>query len=70
MVLVCFCVHGADTGQDMLASYKDVKEKPCRTCGKLLDHRAMFPVVRRRKSTKNEDGTWKSNWEALHEDCS
>ncbi|KAI4123467.1 MAG: hypothetical protein LQ347_006145, partial [Umbilicaria vellea] len=54
---------------DMLASYRDVKERPCQKCGKLLDNRAIFPVVRRKKSTKNDAGELESTWEALHEAC-
>lgn len=55
--------------QDMLASYTDVKERPCRDCGRLLDNRAMFPVVRRRIKTKTEAGELETTWEALHEGC-
>lgn len=63
----------ADAEQDMLASYTDVKERPCQKCGKLLDSRAMFPAVRRRtrETTKNEAGEEvdTTTWEALHEGC-
>ena len=60
---------GADVRQDLLASYTDVKERPCRKCGRLLDTRAMFPVVRRRIRTKSEAGELETTWEALHEGC-
>lgn len=67
---LCSRENGADIKQDMLASYKDVKERPCQQCGKLLDNRARFPVVRRRKRTKNDAGEFESTWEAVHESCS
>lgn len=69
MSLLCPRENGADIKQDMLASYRDVKERPCQKCGKLLDNRAIFPVVRRKKSTKNDAGELESTWEALHEAC-
>ena len=54
----------------MLASYKDVRARPCQKCGKLLDNRALFPVARRRKRKKNKEGVFETSWEALHEGCS
>ncbi|KZF22761.1 hypothetical protein L228DRAFT_135470 [Xylona heveae TC161] len=54
---------------DMLASYLDVKSRVCARCGRLLDTKAQFPVVRSLRKTKQADETVLKTWEALHEGC-
>ncbi|CAF9925960.1 MAG: hypothetical protein ALECFALPRED_003261 [Alectoria fallacina] len=54
---------------EMLASYIDIKSRPCVKCSRLLDRNARFPVVRSRKRTKQPDGRFESQWLALHTAC-
>lgn len=54
---------------EMLASYSDVKSRPCVKCSRLLDRNAQFPVLRSRKKTKQPDGRNAIQWLALHTAC-
>lgn len=54
---------------EMLASYLDIKSRPCVKCSRLLDRNAQFPIIRSRKRTKQPDGRFASQWLALHAAC-
>ena len=73
-VLVSYLTVGmglefANATQEMLASYKDVKTRPCDKCSRLLDRNAQFPVVRTRKRAQQPDGLYTKEWLALHQPC-
>ena len=55
--------------KEMLASYIDIKIRPCVKCSRLLDRNAQFPIIRSRKRTKQPDGRFASQWLALHTAC-
>ncbi|KAI9833143.1 MAG: hypothetical protein M1819_003765 [Sarea resinae] len=54
---------------ELLASYHDIKSRPCATCGKLLDKEPQLPSVRRSQATKDTDSHTELLWEAYHEAC-
>jgi Mediator complex subunit 27 len=53
--------------QNMIASYEDVKKRPCARCLHLFDKKLTFPVVRNQKSNACREK--EAEWEALHVDC-
>lgn len=55
--------------QNMIASYGDLKRRPCDKCLKLIDKKLMFPIIRTQMSHTSPDGDVKSQWEAWHLDC-
>lgn len=62
-------ISSAKVAQETLASYADVKSRPCLKCRRLLDQNAQFPVVRTRKRTKESDGHFVTQWQAYHVGC-
>lgn len=55
--------------KEMLASYLDIKSRPCVKCSRLLDRNAQFPILRSRERTKQPNGRFASQWLALHTAC-
>ncbi|KAI9874003.1 MAG: hypothetical protein M1830_010302 [Pleopsidium flavum] len=55
--------------QEMLAAYSDVKSQPCTRCGKLLDRKPQFPVIRTSKRIEAADGRSQEIWAGFHEAC-
>ncbi len=53
----------------MIASYEDVKKRPCDECLKLFDKRLAFPIIRNRKSRTLREAKNNPQWEALHGEC-
>jgi Mediator complex subunit 27 len=53
----------------MIASYEDVKRRPCDQCLKLFDKSLTFPVIRNQKFSHPREGEKHIEWEALHPDC-
>ena len=74
-LLVClklaptYLCHADQVLKEMLASYLDIKSRPCVKCSRLLDRNAQFPIIRSRKRTKQPDGRFASQWLALHAAC-
>ncbi|MCJ1486524.1 hypothetical protein MMC06_006701 [Schaereria dolodes] len=54
---------------DMLASYFDVKTRPCQNCRRLLDTNGRFPVVRSKRGTKDTEAGLAPTWDSFHVDC-
>lgn len=57
---------------DMIASYADVKQRPCAKCNKMTDDAAQLPVLRVCKSVPAQasDSGEISIWEPFHPGCS
>jgi Mediator complex subunit 27 len=53
----------------MLASYKDLRSRPCDKCLKLYTLELKLPVIRKRKLSIFRDGETVKQWEALHVAC-
>ncbi len=71
LILLAFAIYEnrhVDYVQEMLASYTDVRTRPCVKCSRLLDRNGRFPVVRAKKIWKTEEGQ-PGEWSALHSSC-
>ncbi|KAJ9613993.1 hypothetical protein H2200_002129 [Cladophialophora chaetospira] len=56
-----------DMVQEMIASYRDIKTRPCDKCRKLFDTKAFqLPLIRQPKPYQNDE---LPQFEALHRDC-
>ncbi len=53
----------------MIASYKDVKRRPCDKCLKLFDKRMALPVIRNVKPSTHPADEREMLWEAMHAAC-
>ena len=72
LLLVCLYIYkqsAADVFQEMLASYADLKTRPCVKCNRLLDRNAQFPVERSAKRVQQAEARYPFTWEGFHAAC-
>ncbi|KAI9805538.1 MAG: hypothetical protein M1825_000789 [Sarcosagium campestre] len=54
---------------DMIASYSDLTSRPCTKCGKVINTKLAFPVVRRKERSLNAESKTGPVWNAYHAAC-